>query len=283
MLAAINHAGGSGGVVVLTGEAGAGKTTLGRALVRQLDRRAVPSFIVDSPGSIEDLLKAVLVDFGLISGADLVGHHLARATREDLVLAVETFLATLDRLGAFAVVFLDEAHDCAPSLFEQVQALLRSDLVSRLMRIVLVGQPSLLTLLEKAELRPLAGRVTARCEIGSLEEDEIPDYIRHRLALAGARDTGVWFDDEACRLIHEWTRGFPRQVNRLCDRVLTAGYAESAGVVGEDLVRRGAGDLEPRKRGSVRIRVLRVVVVVAAIALLTLGGLRAAAWLFPRQ
>ena len=98
-------------VVVLTGEAGTGKTMLCRAVIEEIDRRTFTSFVGHSFVTAQDLLKTVLIDFGVLSRADLAGGRLANATPDELKLSLGEFLKSLADLSAFAVVFIDDAHN----------------------------------------------------------------------------------------------------------------------------------------------------------------------------
>ena len=113
----------------------------------------------------------------------------------------------------------------------------------RLLQIVLVGEPGLTRLLRTNDLRPLDERVNLRVELGPLEEEEVPGYVAHRLAVAG-RGERVDFGDAAIRKIFTLTGGVPRAINQICDRAMTLGYQVSASRIDADLVEQAAQQLE---------------------------------------
>ena len=224
-------------LVLLTGEMGVGKTTLCRAVVEQLDRHTLTSVITNPVASVDDLVKTLLIDFGVVSREDVARGRLRNANRGELAAALREFLITLGALQAFAVVIVDEAHGLETSVLHDLQRLTGGE---RLMQIVLVGQPSLAAKLEKSELARL---VSLRCVLGPLGEDEIAEYISHRLRVAGDRPR-VEFDEGALERIFAFTGGKPRLVNVLCDRALAAGVSRSAGVIDRALVESAADELD---------------------------------------
>jgi general secretion pathway protein A len=263
------------GVVLVTGVAGIGKTTLSRVVLDQLDRRTLTSFVAGPPASLGDLVQAVLVDFGVLSREEL-----ARRPQTDvgeLTKTMRSFVASLAPLQAKAVVIVDEAQQLPAAVLQDLLQLI--DGTASTLHIVLVGQPELLTHLSARELRMLHDRITARSELTGLVEDEIPGYVMHRLGVAGQHPR-VDFDDPALRLLFELSRGNPRIVNELCDRALTRAFDISASVIDEKLIRLAADELgvsEPV--GDTRLRV-RSAIAVLVLLLLMVAGAAAAAWTF---
>lgn len=229
-------------LVLLTGETGVGKTTLCRALLDQLDSRTLTSVVTDPFTSIEELLKRLLIDFGVVSRDDVARGHLASATESELRAALGEFLQSLGPLEAFAVVVIDDAQALQPAVLDGLERLVSAD---RAMQIVLVGQPALAAALDGTRRRAgaLAKAVSLRCELGFLADDEVGGYIMHRLRVAGTHPR-VEFDDAALRRIFTISGGKPRLVNLLCDRALAGGFARQAGVIDEALVDLAAEQLD---------------------------------------
>jgi type II secretory pathway predicted ATPase ExeA len=270
-------------IIVLTGEMGSGKTTLCRAVGEQIDHRTFTALVVDPFIGIEDLLKAILIDFGVISRADLAGGHLADATESGLLIKLKEFLRSLVPLNGFAVVFIDEAQNLSPEMLEHVRAIADFEGDKRLIQFVIVAQPSLLKTLERPELKRFVERVSVRCDLGPLAEDEIPGYVFHRLAVAGGSPSLIELDDDAFMLIYDVTRGLPRLVNRLCDRVLALGHEASTSLIDAEMVEaaaRDAGLIEPEAPSA---KVVRFGLGAAVFVVLTLVGAGAAALVFRPQ
>ena len=131
------------GLIVLTGEIGTGKTTLCRSVLQHLDRRTFAAFVADPFVSREDLLKTLLVDFGVISIGDLTRGRFNGASRSDLSYPLYEFLDSLVPLQAFAVVVIDEAQNLSLPLLEEIRILSELERREKLLQVVLVGQPEL--------------------------------------------------------------------------------------------------------------------------------------------
>jgi general secretion pathway protein A len=208
------------GILALMGEVGTGKTTLCRAVLQALDRRTFAAFVPDPFLSREDLLKTLLVDFGVVSVDEIRSGRLRGASRTDLSYPLYDFLASLQPLKAFAVVMIDEAHNLATDLLEEIRIL--SDLEKnheKLLEVMLIGQPELQERLASTEMRQLAQRVSLRCELVPLAPDEVKAYISHRLTVAG-NDGRVEFTEQAVECVATASTGIPRVVNLICDRAL---------------------------------------------------------------
>ena len=265
-------------VVVITGDPGTGKTMLCRAVMEELDRRTLTAFVADPLLPPDDLLKTVLVDFGVITREQLDAGHLASASRASLMAALRDFLASLTAIEAFAVMFIDDANLLSLDLLEQLRLITDLHEDARLLQIALVGEPPLISHLQRPELRAFSARIGARAAVGPLEREEILGYIRQRLLTAGVRPR-VDFDDSALDALFAMSRGVPRTVNRLCDRALTLGAAASAGVIDAALIGRAAEECGVTAPPPVRAgrSVTRTIVAFVVLALLGAG---AAAWVF---
>jgi general secretion pathway protein A len=267
------------GIVMLTGELGMGKTTLCRAVMEQLDRRTLTSLVAAPFVAPEDLLRTVLVDFGVISQADRSVGPLAQASLADLSAALRDFLCSLAPLQAFAVVIIDEAQSLSVDLLKQIVVVADTRGDEQLLQLMLVGQPALAAALLKQGMRQLFQRVSARATLGPLREDEIFGYVTHRLQVAGP-SARVEFDAGALEQLHALSRGVPRVVTLLCDRALTAGAQESASTIDERLVRAAAEDLDLAPRVSKTAAAARTAAMAAGFALLMLLGSAAGAFVF---
>jgi type II secretory pathway predicted ATPase ExeA/cell division septation protein DedD len=212
------------GLITLTGEIGTGKTTLIRSVLQHLDRRTFSAFVPDPFVSREDLLKMLLVDFGVVSIADLKRGSLNGASRPDLSYPLYEFLDSLVPLQAFAVLIIDEAQNLPLPLLEEIRIL--SDLEGRekLLQVVLVGQPELRTHLKLPEMRQVDQRVSVRCELTPLGRDGVAGYVACRLRVAGDGQGRVEFSDAAIDAVYQGSLGTPRLINLVCDRALYRGY-----------------------------------------------------------
>ena len=264
------------GVVVITGPFGIGKTSLCHAVIEELDRHTLTSFLVDSFLSVDDLLETLLIDFGVLSRDDLArGSH---PSTHELRVTLQSFLATLVSLQANAVVLIDEAQNLPVSVLDELRTLAEIGGGQRLLHVVLVGDPELLKLLKRRELRPLNEHVAMRSVLGPLAADELFGYVMHRLSVSGGSRVG--FGVAALARIHELSAGVPRAVNLLCDRAMARGYEASATVIDVALVDAAAADLDLSKPVVEASPALRRVFASAVFMLLMLIGAAAALWVF---
>jgi general secretion pathway protein A len=229
-------------LLLLTGETGSGKTTLCRAVIGALDRNV--SCILHQPYMTgPEMLRLIVRDFGLVTREELRRGVLAAADVAQLLDVIETFLRTLVPIGSRAIVVLDEAQSLSPTLLDEIRMLTAfEEDGKRLVQIVLCGQPMLLNTLKTEPMYALNERITRRVVLTPLSKDEVEAYINHRLAIAGGAST-ITFQPDAVKLIGELSRGLPRRVNLLCDRVLQEGRIEGAMAIGAPLVKRAARSL----------------------------------------
>lgn len=264
------------GFLVLTGEIGTGKTTLCRALMGQLDATIFTSLILDPFVSVEDLLKQMLLDFGVVSRDGLRSGRLSNATKHELIGALHEFLLSLVPLKATSVLIIDEAQNLSPPVLEQIRLLSNLETNStKLLQIVLVGQLGLLQTLGESEIQQLNQRVSLRAVLTPLTRPALEAYVTHRLAVA---DGGaVIFNHAALDALYRYSAGVPRVINLLCDRALMAGAQTGASEITPAIVDRAAKvlDIKPPRRSRQRwpIALLAVVVIVLV---LVLAGLAAA-------
>lgn len=256
-------------LVVLTGEPGSGKTALCRIVLEELDRRTLTSFLPDPFTSVEELLAKILVDFGVMSRADL--ERRPHADRRDLTRALQAFVESLAPIQASVVVVIDEAQSIPPPDLR--------DLVDTPLQIVLVGRPALLKTLRLKGLRDIDQQVTRRCELGPLPAEEVGGYIRHRLSAAGGQ-AGVDFEEAAIDRVSALSRGLPLALNVLCERALVLASGSSAANVDRALVNRAAQDLGLETPRSVFSKAAIKVAAIAGLLACLLAGAASAAWVF---
>ena len=213
---------------VLSGDIGTGKTTLCRAVLENLDRKTFSAFVSDPFASREDLLKVLLMDFGVASVDDVTSGRLQGASRTELSYLLYEFLGTLAPLQAFAVVIIDEAQSLSLPLLEELRIL--SDADGQL-QIVLVGQLELRDKLKLPEMRQLDQRVSVHCTLQPLTCEGVGGYVTHRLQTAGGSPDRIRFSQEAIESLYLVSNGVPRVINRLCDRALHHGYLRRAGTI----------------------------------------------------
>jgi type II secretory pathway predicted ATPase ExeA len=243
-------------ILLLTGEAGTGKTTLCRALIRALGDRTFSAIILNPYMTGAEVLKMVLREFGLISGEDLRVGALARADSPQLMDALEGFLLSLRSIQAKAVVIADEAQSLAPAVLDQIRLLTALERNGEpLVQVILGGQPPLIETLKKENLYALNERISRRVHLAPLLDHEVNAYIDHRLSIAGGSET-VRFDEEAIELVADFSRGLPRRVNLLCDRALYEGRLENANVITGEMLKRAARSLAGAQQLKVAMAVL---------------------------
>jgi len=222
------------GFIAITGEVGTGKTTLCRTLIERLGTETEVAFLFNPIGSGLELLQAIAREFGLDA---------ENATRAELNDRLNRFLLEKKSRGQRVLLIVDEAQDLSAETLEEIRLLSNLETSSsKLIQILLLGQPELARKLDSSELRQLRQRIGVRWNLGSLSPRETRDYVRHRLRVAGVSSRHV-FSDGALRLVHRRTQGVPRLINVLCDRSLLAAFAAEKGAVTPSVVRRAAREV----------------------------------------
>ncbi len=223
------------GFVLLTGEVGTGKTTLLHALLAQLDNKTASAFIFNPKLEPLDFFRMLFDEYGIRERC---------STKAEYLLALNHFL--IERLGRNqqTVLIIDEAQNLTTELAEEIRLLSNLETAtSKLLQIMLVGQPELNDLLARPELRQLRQRIALRHHLEPFNERELDAYLDERLALAGYTGKGI-FSRSARREIHAATGGVPRLVNSVCDSALLAGYARGETAVGGRVIRELARELQ---------------------------------------
>src|SRR5258708_16575241 len=174
------------GFVVITGDIGTGKTTLCRAILEQVDRKTFTALVLNPFLAEEDLLRLVLQEFGVVSREEIKRGRLARISKAALIETLNEFLLSLQRLGAQALLIIDEAQNLPLQVLEQIRILSNlGTATQKLLQIVLVGHSNLKDLLRRPELRQLEQRVSIRYDLKPPSPGETSAYIQHRLSVAG--------------------------------------------------------------------------------------------------
>jgi putative secretion ATPase (PEP-CTERM system associated) len=226
------------GFVLLTGEVGSGKTTIIRNLVAQLDAGVCLAMVFNTRVNGEQLLALINDDFGLET-----------AGKDKIILLRELNDFLVDRHAARCrpILIIDEAQNLSPETLEEVRLLSNIEAShSKLLQIILVGQPELQKVLARPDLRQLRQRISINCHLDPLSRQETESYILHRLQLAGNREA-VRFAEGTFDVIFDYSRGTPRLINILCDFLLLAAFVEMTLVLNLDLVKEVAGEFSARE------------------------------------
>ena len=223
------------GLLVLTGEIGTGKTTLCRNVLRDLGRRTYSSMVPDPFASREDLLKMLLIDFGVLSIQDLTSGRLQQASRTELVYLLGDFLDSL-AADAFAVAIIDEAQNLSLPLIEETRILADTFGADGRLQIVFVGQPELHAKLKLPEMRQVDQRVCGYHRLAPMSREAVAGYIQHRLLVAGVEPDRVLFPPQVVDALHRRSGGVPRLINRVCDRALHLARDRNADCVDQELL-----------------------------------------------
>jgi general secretion pathway protein A len=225
------------GFIQLTGEVGAGKTTICRSMLEQLGAGWETALILNPMLDADGLVKSVAMEFGInVKGLAL--------DRLETIAMLNEFLLSLIEKKKDAVLIIDEAQDLTDELLEQIRLLSNLETYDRkLLQIVLMGQPELRERLNDPRLRNLRQRITVRYHLRPLQFNELSQYIQHRLAVAGSKGP-PYFTTPALWRIHRYSEGVPRIVNALCDKCCLAGYVKHKETIDYKMVGLAIDELE---------------------------------------
>lgn len=223
------------GFIVITGEVGAGKTTLVRNLFRKLEsENVVAAQLVSTQLDADDLLSSVAGAFGLAF------EGIAKA---GLLKKLEAFLLSCHNQGKRALLIVDEAQNLTPRAVEELRMLSNFQSGEKsLLQSFLLGQPEFRYTLQSEDMQQLRQRVTASYHLGPMDLEETRAYIEHRLKMVGW-NTDPAFDDGTFAAIHQYAGGIPRRINTLCDRLLLLGFLEERHQLNAESVQEVADDL----------------------------------------
>jgi general secretion pathway protein A len=213
--------GSGGGFILLTGEVGTGKTTINRCLLEQLPDDTDIAMVLNPALNAMELLATVCDELGIDYNRD-------RHTLKTLTDSLHRYLLDNHARGRKTVLLIDEAQHLDFDVLEQIRLLTNLETNSeKLLQIILIGQPELAQLLQRPELRQLNQRITARYNLQPLNLEETRAYIRHRLQVAGLAPGRELFPGSVVKGIYKRTRGIPRLINVLSDRMLLGAYGRN--------------------------------------------------------
>jgi general secretion pathway protein A len=234
------------GVVVVTGEVGTGKTLMLRCLLQLFKESSETSYayLFNCRLTAHEFLHYTASDFGLKVDEN--------QSKSGLLLELSKYVTSRGLQGLTTVLVIDEAHNLSMELLEEIRLLSNLETNDdKLLQIVLVGQPELDMKLDSFELRPLKQRIALRAHLTPLDEQDTDRYILERLTIAGAAArTEPLFSPEAVKMIHQYSKGFPRLINTICENSLITAYARQMQTVTPDVVVGVARDFHLSANGS---------------------------------
>lgn len=230
------------GFIVITGEVGAGKTTIVRGLLESLDTNAVVAAnLVSTQLDAEDTLRMVGAAFG-VGVKDM--------SKSDLLMSLEAFLVTQISQGKRCLLIVDEAQNLTARAVEELRMLSNFQFGKQaLLQTFLVGQPEFREILQNPNMQQLRQRVTATCHIGPMDKDETRGYMEHRLKCVGSQGRPS-FDGPAYEAIHRASGGIPRRINSVCDRLLLLGFLGEKDAITADDVNEVVAEMHEESGGS---------------------------------
>ncbi len=222
------------GFVMLTGEVGTGKTTLLHALLAQLDSNTDSAYIFNPRLEVLDFFHLLFEDFGI---------EKVCVSKAEYLLALNYFLIDRLKQNRTVLLIIDEAQNLSPEMLEEIRLLSNLETPnSKLIQILLVGQPELGEMLDRDDLRQLRQRIVLRHELKPFDAAELEAYLEERLRLAGYTGKGI-FKRSAIRELFTVTGGVPRLVNVVCDGALLTGYGRDQAMLDAEIIREVATDL----------------------------------------
>jgi general secretion pathway protein A len=214
------------GFLLITGDVGTGKTALIRAIEKEVQARAIVVTIPDPGMSLMDFFNFMAAELKMDRSFQNKGDFLIHFKR----LILEAF-SSLRRV----LLIIDESQRLNHELLEEIRLLSNIDLAGKvLINIFFVGQTEFRQILARQENRAIRQRITVSYHISPLAEEEVQQYITHRLKVAGA--TRDIFSPEAIRAVHRYSSGYPRLINIICDHALMSGYANGIDRIGEEII-----------------------------------------------
>src|SRR4030043_546377 len=261
------------GFTVITGEVGTGKTTLVQSLLSKLDGNAKTAYIFNPKLGSTDLLHSICEDFGMKSQKRSKGQYISQ---------LHKFLLDCYARNENVVLIIDEAHILDPNLLEEVRLLTNLETPkSKLLQVILIGQPELEDTLNSPEFRQLKQRVSLRYHLQPLNQDETREFIRRRLRIGGATDPDM-FTSKAMKRIFRYSKGIPRLINIVCDNALLRGYTNDQKVIGQKIIRvvinnLNGFSLQKKRRRSILFKVIPIVLL-SLVAFVILASLLNTKW-----
>ncbi len=261
LLYGINEA---GGFIQLTGEVGTGKTTVIRSLLEQLPGHADVALILNPRITPAEFLLTICEEL------HVAVPEAGRGSTKTLMDVLGRHLLDTHASGRRVVLIVDEAQNLSTQTLEQVRLLTNLETATtKLLQIILIGQPELRELLDQPELRQLAQRITGRYHLNPLSQEESAGYVKHRMRIAGA--TAEVFTPSALREVHRLSGGIPRVINVICDRALLGAFTQEDHRAGGALVRQAASEVYGRPVPAPWLKWATAAAVAAALALVAVG------------
>lgn len=249
------------GFTVVTGEVGTGKTTLVQTLLSRLNGNTKTAYIFNPKLGSTDFLHTICEDFGIQGAKKSKGQYLAQ---------LHKFLMDCYSRNENVVLIIDEAHTLDPKLLEEVRLLTNLETPSsKLLQVILIGQPELNEVLNDPQYRQLKQRVSLRYHLHALNREETEAFIKKRLRVSGAPDLEL-FTPKAIQEIYQYSKGIPRVINIVCDNALLTGYAMDQRVIGHKIIHEVIDHLEGTGKKKRRSRLAFYMGVV--FVLLIIGG-----------
>ena len=255
--------------IVLTGEVGTGKTTLCRNLLQQLPDNIDVALILNANINEQELLQTICDELQITYTSD--------NSQKQLLDRINKHLLATFAENRHTVLIIDEAQLLSRNVLEQIRLLTNLETTkSKLLQIILIGQPELNDLLSRNDLRQLAQRVTARYHLGALQRSEIEDYVNFRLGVAGCKQP--LFSRQALNKLHAMTDGIPRKINVLADHALLATYSRTQTMVDAKTVKAAAKDVFIDKKPVTQLPMAQLFRFRWALALIGLVMLNLGLW-----
>jgi general secretion pathway protein A len=244
-----------GGFVLLTGEVGAGKTTICRCLLEQVPDACDMAYIFNPKLTVVELLSTICDEFG-------IAYPQGNTSIKLFVDFINAYLLESHARGRRAVLIIDEAQNLSADVLEQMRLLTNLETHKRkLLQIILLGQPELAVMLERPELRQLSQRIIARYHLGALNKKEVAAYVRHRLEISGAQRR--LFPDALMGKLYRLSSGVPRVINVLCDRALLGAFVQGKERVDRSTLAQAAHEVfnQHKKPPRIMLRVLLTILI----------------------
>ena len=248
-----------GGFVLLTGEVGAGKTTLCRSLLEQLPEGVDVAFVFNPKVSVIELLETICDELRI--------DREEQGSIKNLVDRLNSYLLEANARGRKTVLFIDEAQNLSTDVLEQLRLLTNLETNRyKLLQIVLLGQPELLSILNRQEMRQFSQRITARYHLGPLDAEEMGSYVRHRLEIAGCNRP--LFPENLSKTLWQLTGGIPRLINLICDRALLGAYTLNRQQVNRRILRQAAHEVLGRLQSQGKRKKIALAAALGALVLM---------------
>jgi general secretion pathway protein A len=245
------------GFILITGEVGAGKTTLCRVLLTTLPETIKTALILNPTLSDIELLQTINQEFGINS---------ASVSKKALLDELYGFLLDVRSKNKNAVLIIDECQNLSPDVLEEIRMLSNLETEKeKLLQIVLIGQPELKSMLSTPSLRQISDRITVRYHMGLLSKSDTRDYIKHRLIISGSHGD-INFSRAALNRIFKFSRGLPRRINAACERSLLIAFTKGTNTITGSIAYKAIKEITGEYHGSSYFK--KALATAAAIAVL---------------